>query len=303
MNRFLPFAVFGALIATLFWVPSPSADRLTAFEAGKMLGEQVAQAPDAQEPARSLGETVLASTDSESGPLTILLGAVIYSSPSIEAQEVSPENLNRQARASIVRALRTAAQGLLGADGIKRELILEGADTPAAGGLDWSISAESRKVTLTVLEPTGTELVASRTYQAPGRSSLLPPLVAIALAILLRKPVIALFAGILVGAFLVRSATGLEFAAAALQALPDVFSHYFYNEVVDKARYEIILFVIFMLAMVGVITRAGGIHGLMRSIARLASSARRTQMATWFMGLAIFFDDYANTILVGSTMR
>ena len=301
MNRFLPFAVFGALIATLFWVPSPSADRLTAFEAGKLLGEQVGQASDAQEPTRSLGETVLASTDSESGPLTILLGAVVYSSPSIEAQGVSPEDLNRQARASIVRALRTAAQGLLGADEKKRELILEGADTPAAGGLDWTISAESRKVTLTVLDPTGTEIVVSRTYKAPGRSSLLPPLVAIALAILLRKPVIALFAGILVGAFLVRSATGLEFAAAALR------KHWLYQQalrkVVDKARYEIILFVIFMLAMVGVITRAGGIHGLMRSIARLASSARRTQMATWFMGLAIFFDDYANTILVGSTMR
>ena len=303
MNRFLPFAVFGALIATLFWVPSPSADRLTAFEVGKLLGEQVVQASDTQESTSSLGETVLANTDSESGPLTILLGTVLYSSPSIEAQEVSPEDLNRQARASIVRALRTAAQGLLGADGNKRELILEGADNPVAGGLDWTINVEPRKVTLTVLEPTGTELVVSRTYQAPGRSSLLPPLVAIALAILLRKPVIALFAGILVGAFLVKSATGIEFAAAALQALPDVFSHYFYNEIVDKARYEIILFVIFMLAMVGVITRAGGIHGLMRSIARLASSARRTQMATWFMGLAIFFDDYANTILVGSTMR
>jgi Na+/H+ antiporter NhaC len=303
MNRFLPFAVFGALIATLFWVPSPSTDRLTAFEVGKMLGEQVAQTPDAQEPARSLGETVLASTDSESGPLTILLGAVLYSSPSIETQGASPEDLNRQTRASIVRALRTAAQDLLGADGKKRELILEGANTPAPGGMDWTINAEARKVTLTVLEPTGTELVVSRAYKAPGRSSLLPPLVAIALAILLRKPVIALFAGILVGAFLVKSAAGLEFTSAALQALPDVFSHYFYNEVVDKARYEIILFVIFMLAMVGVITRAGGIHGLMRSIARLASSARRTQIATWFMGLAIFFDDYANTILVGSTMR
>ena len=62
-------------------------------------------------------------------------------------------------------------------------------------------------------------------------------------------------------------------------------------------------FVIFMLAMVGVIIKAGGIHGLMQRIARLAKDARRTQIATWFMGLAIFFDDYANSILVGSTMR
>ena len=59
----------------------------------------------------------------------------------------------------------------------------------------------------------------------------------------------------------------------------------------------------FMLAMVGVVTRAGGIQGLMDRIAHIAGSARRTQIATSLMGLAIFFDDYANTILVGATMR
>ena len=39
MNRFLPLAVFGALIAALFLVPSPSGDRLTAFEVGSLLDE------------------------------------------------------------------------------------------------------------------------------------------------------------------------------------------------------------------------------------------------------------------------
>ncbi len=51
------------------------------------------------------------------------------------------------------------------------------------------------------------------------------------------------------------------------------------------------------------LTRNGGIRGLMHWIAKLARSARSTQVATWLMGLLIFFDDYANTILVGSTMR
>ena len=58
-----------------------------------------------------------------------------------------------------------------------------------------------------------------------------------------------------------------------------------------------------MLAMVGVITKNGGIRGLMNLVARFARSARSTQVSTYFMGLAVFFDDYANTILVGSTMR
>jgi Na+/H+ antiporter NhaC len=75
------------------------------------------------------------------------------------------------------------------------------------------------------------------------------------------------------------------------------------GELLDHARTQIILFVVFMLAMVGVITRAGGIRGVMNRIASLARDARQTQIATWLMGLVIFFDDYANTILVGATMR
>ena len=78
---------------------------------------------------------------------------------------------------------------------------------------------------------------------------------------------------------------------------------YFRGQLVDRARIEIILFVIFMLAMVGVVTKAGGIRGMMNRIASLAQDARKTQIATWIMGLSVFFDDYANTILVGSTMR
>ena len=83
----------------------------------------------------------------------------------------------------------------------------------------------------------------------------------------------------------------------------DVFATYFRGQLVDRARIEIILFVVFMLAMVGVVTKAGGIRGMMNRIASLAQDARKTQIATWFMGLSVFFDDYANTILVGSTMR
>ena len=60
-----------------------------------------------------------------------------------------------------------------------------------------------------------------------------------------------------------------------------------------------------MLAMVGVMTRVGR-HPRpdgARSPAFREARVRRTQVATYLMGLVVFFDDYANTILVGSTMR
>jgi Na+/H+ antiporter NhaC len=140
-------------------------------------------------------------------------------------------------------------------------------------------------------------------YTPPGQLSLLPPLVAIFLAILLRRPVLALFCGVLSGAILKLYLDGAGLVESVTTGAVDVFDTYLMRELTERARTEIILFVVFMLAMVGVITRSGGILGLMNSIAKLAKDVRRTQVATWLMGLAVFFDDYANTILVGSTMR
>jgi Na+/H+ antiporter NhaC len=55
--------------------------------------------------------------------------------------------------------------------------------------------------------------------------------------------------------------------------------------------------------MVGVISRNGGTLGIVRAVAPLARTARRGKLATWLAGMAIFFDDYANTLIVGNTMR
>jgi Na+/H+ antiporter NhaC len=55
--------------------------------------------------------------------------------------------------------------------------------------------------------------------------------------------------------------------------------------------------------MVGVISRSGGTRGIVERLTPYATTSRRGQLATWAMGVAVFFDDYANTLIVGSTMR
>ena len=55
--------------------------------------------------------------------------------------------------------------------------------------------------------------------------------------------------------------------------------------------------------MVGVITRSGGTQGIVERLSKFAKDARRGQISTWLMGVLIFFDDYANTLIVGNTMR
>ncbi|MCA9002509.1 MAG: Na+/H+ antiporter NhaC family protein, partial [Planctomycetes bacterium] len=131
----------------------------------------------------------------------------------------------------------------------------------------------------------------------------MPPLIAIILAILLRRPILSLLAGVVGGSWLVEYLVDGSLIDGLGRGVWNVGTRYFANVFVDQFYYEIIAFVIAMLAMVGIMTRSGGVQGLMDRISRLAHDARRTQIATWLMGLAVFFDDYANTILVGSTMR
>src|SRR5690625_1346596 len=55
--------------------------------------------------------------------------------------------------------------------------------------------------------------------------------------------------------------------------------------------------------MVGIISKNGGTHGVVKHVIGWARSARRGQLAAAVMGLVIFFDDYANTLVVNNTMR
>ncbi len=126
-------------------------------------------------------------------------------------------------------------------------------------------------------------------------TSLLPPFLAILVAILLRRVLPALFLGVLLGAFLAAGPAGAvqRFALDWLagRALGEEF------------KLQILGFIVFLCAAVGLMTRMGGIDGLVNLVKRWAKTARSGQLAAWFLGLVVFFDDYANTIVVGSTMR
>ena len=71
----------------------------------------------------------------------------------------------------------------------------------------------------------------------------------------------------------------------------------------DPAHLQILLLVVLMMAMVSVMLVGGGLHGVARRLARYARSPQSTQFVTVLMGLVVFFDDYANTMIVGPTMR
>lgn len=133
---------------------------------------------------------------------------------------------------------------------------------------------------------------------APGWFSILPPLLAILMALIFREVLTALFAGIWLGALAVAGYNPLTAVwrvidQYAVPALGDT----------DGGHTQIIVFTLLLGGMVGVIARNGGTQGIVDAVSPFARNQRRGKIATWLAGLAIFFDDYANTLIVGNTMR
>lgn len=135
-----------------------------------------------------------------------------------------------------------------------------------------------------------------KTFAIEGFLTILPPFLAIALALLFKDVLIALFIGIFSGALLVG---GYDVLGAFFR----VMDKYVLDAVADSDRASIIIFTLMLGGMVGIITKSGGVRGVVESVARRVKSPRGTQFYTWLMGILIFFDDYTNTLVVGNTMR
>ncbi len=130
----------------------------------------------------------------------------------------------------------------------------------------------------------------------PGWLSLVPPILAISLALITRDVLVSLFLGVFGGALIV-------YDWNPLVAFARTIDHFIVEQIADSDHAALLLFTVLLGGMIGLITKSGGTHGIVARLAPFATSARRGQLAAWVMGVVIFFDDYANTLIVGPTMR
>ncbi len=134
-----------------------------------------------------------------------------------------------------------------------------------------------------------------KTTPRAGFEALLPPFLAILVALFFRRLVIALFAAVWTGATLV---TGNP-----ITALWYAFSKYIWGSIASSFNLYILAFTLGLVGMVQLITRMGGVAGVLERFKGLAESKRSTKITTVLLGFGIFFDDYANTVVVGTSMR
>lgn len=133
--------------------------------------------------------------------------------------------------------------------------------------------------------------------------SILPPLIAIVMALLLKEVISALFFGVLSGTFIMALYSGQEPGTALGSGLLRVMDTYVVGSIFDIDHAMIIVFTLTIGGMVKIISANGGMQGIVNWLLRRAHGPRSGQFMTFVMDLCIFFDDYSNTLMVGNTMR
>jgi Na+/H+ antiporter NhaC len=137
--------------------------------------------------------------------------------------------------------------------------------------------------------------------QAKGAhwTSILPPVLAIVLALITKQVLFSLFIAIWLGAWLVADAGIVGIGTGFFATITD----YIVPGIATPDHVSIMLFSLLIGGMIGIISDNGGTGGVIDVVSKFVKTQRQGMLMTSVVGLFIFFDDYANTMIVGNTMR
>ena len=130
---------------------------------------------------------------------------------------------------------------------------------------------------------------------------LFPPLLALLLAFLTRNVILSLFLGVLSGTWMVAIVSG-----DLLGSITGAFfnsTDYFIGTLADRWDAGIIMQVLVIGALIALITRMGGMRAIADLVVKIAKGPRSAQITMWISSWVIFFDDYANALIIGPIMR
>ncbi len=121
---------------------------------------------------------------------------------------------------------------------------------------------------------------------------LLPALVTVVTAILSRRPIESLLAGVFVGLLMLEPAAALS-----------NFSSILLDVMMDETIAWIIIVCGLMGSLITLLMRVGAASAFSRALSSKAKNSKSALLYTWLLGLVVFIDDYLNALAVGSSMR
>ena len=143
--------------------------------------------------------------------------------------------------------------------------------------------------------------VAKKNAEIFGIWTLIPPVVAIVLAFITKDVVLSLFIGVFSGTFLINVMDSNVFYAF-IKGFINIVRRVV-DSLADSWNAGIVLQVLCIGGVVALITKMGGTKAVALWLSKKAKTGVSAQISTWVMGLFVFFDDYANSLIVGPIMR
>ncbi len=134
-----------------------------------------------------------------------------------------------------------------------------------------------------------------------GFWTLVPPLLAIILAYITKNVVLSLFIGVLSGSIMLQL-IGQNIIVALIQGFLNVIN-YILGSLSDSWNAGIILQVLTIGGLIALVTKMGGAKAVAEGLVKRAKTPRSAQITAWILGLIVFFDDYANSLIAGPMMR
>ena len=274
-NRFMIAVVVSTLLLTAVFMvlTAPSYSGTADAQEGPAGADQITFTPPKAVPANvAFSQDIKATAEIVEKPLVLTVAGEDY--------KLNPDDF------SSAKSGTTEAQSVVDYTATVSDI-----KVPESGDFDMVLSQEGE----TVAEASATAIW--------GFLTLLPPLLAIAIALISRQVIPSLFLGIYIGAVMIY---GISFGALWFGLL-DTIQVYIAQAIVppdgDTGHVAIILFTLLMGGLIGIVYRNGGAFGIADRISVLASNRRRGQISTSGLGFAIFFSTYANSLVIGNTMR
>ncbi len=132
--------------------------------------------------------------------------------------------------------------------------------------------------------------------------SLIPAILSVGLAFKFKNVFLSLgfglYSGLVIDAFL----NGTGFLSSFIIGIFNL-PIYLTESLGSSGNAGIVMQILLISGLIYLLTYTGGLRAFANTIVKFANSRKNTQLITWTMGLAVFFDDYANALIVGPVMK
>ncbi|WAW13984.1 Na+/H+ antiporter NhaC family protein [Peptostreptococcus equinus] len=135
-----------------------------------------------------------------------------------------------------------------------------------------------------------------------GIITIIPPLLAIILAFITKNVVVSLFLGVFSGCFILQVGSGNNILLNIVFSFLD-FINRALTSLADPWNAGILLQVMCIGGVINLVGKMGGAKAIAEALADKAKTSKSAQLISCLMGLLVFFDDYANSLIVGPIMR